>query len=86
MINQEEYKNQLEKYAQNRANDKNSVFSSKIQENYTPFWHIMLIEEKKFASVNNNLSFLSNEDALLEKVDLIDYWIFVENGRTNQTR
>ena len=85
MAKQEDYANALEKYAEEVINDKNREFSQLLQENSRQQKHIMLIEEKKFKLAQKDIQKLEDEMALLEKVELIDYWI-LENGRTNKTR
>lgn len=84
MAEQKDYAKALEKYAEEVLNDKNREISQLLQENSKPQEHIMLIEEKKFEYVQKCMKKLENENALLEKVDLIDYWK-LENGRTNKT-
>lgn len=85
MAKQEDYANALEKYSEEVINDKNREFSQLLQENSRQQKHIMLIEEKKFKPAQKDIQKLEDEMALLEKVELIDYWI-LENGRTNKTR
>ena len=83
MEKQEEYAKALKEYE--NQSDKNRNFSRVLEENLDKPKHIMLIEEKKFKSGLKFTQKLRKENALLEKVDLIDYWK-LENGRTNKSR
>ncbi|MBO5022374.1 MAG: hypothetical protein J6C53_02730 [Clostridia bacterium] len=66
--------------------DKKTPFTSKQKEILTDSGHIMLIEEKSFRPSKKLYQFLQEENSILEKVDLIDYWNLQESGRNNQTR
>ena len=81
MNKQEEYAKSLRDY----ADDKNRSISQFLQENFNKHQHIMLIEEKTISKKFNFPKSLQKEIALLEKVELVDYWN-LENGRTNKTR
>lgn len=66
--------------------DKKTPFTFKQKEILTDSGHIMLIEEKSFRLSKKLYQFLQEENSILEKVDLIDYWNLQESGRNNQTR
>ena len=86
MTKHDEYAKALEEYAK-KFDDKNCRDNSSIlEEKFKAGEHIMLIEEKKIAEAQKELTKLEKENSLLEKVDLIDYWNICENGRTNKTR
>ena len=79
------YVQELQNYAKNVEKGENGEISSILQANFEAIGHIMLIEEKKIAKFKMNLK-LQKENALLEKVDLTDYWNILEYGRANKTR
>lgn len=86
MTKQDEYAKALKEYAKQVDRDDEIYISSILQEKLGADQHIMLIEEKMYSKSQKGFERLEKEFSLLEKVDLIDYWNIVENGRTNKTR
>lgn len=74
----------LRKYVKDVEKNNGDFISYVLDANSLDKEHIMLVEGKKFFEEACNLS--KNELSPLEKVDLIDYWEMVENGRTNKKR
>ncbi len=75
-----------EKIKNLQSNDKKIDFCCKEEEISPSGGHIMLIEEKSFIPSAKTYKILQEENSLLEKVDLIDYWNLQKSGRNNQTR
>ena len=86
MSKQDQYAKQLKKLDENFDQRLGRDFSYLLDENFKCGKHIMLIEEKKFETCQKSMAKIQKENALLEKVDLIDFWNISENGRTNKTR
>ncbi len=68
------------------SDDKKTSFYPQEKEILSDCGHIMLIEEKSFRPSKKLYKSLQEENLILEKVDLIDYWNLQESGRNNQTR
>ncbi len=78
------FNKELRKYVKDVEKNNGDFISYVLDANSLDKEHIMLVEGKKFFEEAYNLS--KNELSPLEKVDLIDYWEMVENGRTNKKR
>lgn len=78
------FNKELRKYVKDVEKNNGDFISYVLDANSLDKEHIMLVEGEKFFEEVYNLS--KKELSPLEKVDLIDYWEMVENGRTNKKR